>query len=131
MATKKTPAKQTAAKKAATKQPIAKSNVAMPNPRREQLDDAVELAREIVTTSVGLPFAIQARLAGLTMFEVPRVDLAAVATLLDDAKAEGATKLAAIQGRIDPIAATVQQRAGELTCLVVDSTKKLRDRVAA
>jgi hypothetical protein len=147
-AAKQSPAKQTAAKRAVAKRAVAKravakravavrTVVAQPNVAnpiaaavpvaqaaaargREQLDDAVVLAREIVTTSVGLPFVIQARLGGLSMFEMPRVDLAAVATLLDDAKAQGATKLAAIQ-----------DRAGEITSLVVDSTKKLRDRVAA
>lgn len=93
---------------------------------REQLDDVVELAREVVTTSIGLPFALQSRLGTM-----PKFELAAVASLLDDAKAQGATRVAALQELVDPVAATVQQRAGELACLVAERSKQLRDRIAA
>ena len=93
---------------------------------REQLDDVAEFAREVVTTSIGLPFALQSRLGTM-----PKFELAAVASLLDDAKAQGATRVAALQDLVDPVAATVQQRAGGLACLVAERSKQLRDRIAA
>jgi hypothetical protein len=91
MATKKAPAKNPPAKNTAVK-----NITAMPS-------EALGFVGEVVTTSLGIPFVIQSRIGAL-----PRIDLTAVATFLDEAKRQGAVRLVAAQQRIEPVAKRVR-----------------------
>ncbi len=106
----------------------------------DQLAELLELVRNIVDTSIGIPFVVQSRLSETAT--VPTVDLAAVKALVDDAKArlsatpsfdfdavksllddtksfldeakgEGHARVVAVQGRLEPVADSVSKRFDE------------------
>lgn len=93
----------------------------------DQFSEILDVARDIVDTSVGIPFVLQTRLPELRALEVdsfksmledfksrlnstPSVDLDAVKAFLDEAKDEGHSRLAALQDRIEPVVENVGKR---------------------
>jgi hypothetical protein len=82
---------------------MATKKAATTTPARGMPSEALGFMGEVVTTSLGIPFAIQSRLGHL-----PRIDLTTVATFLDEAKHQGAVRLVAARQRVEPIAKRVR-----------------------
>jgi hypothetical protein len=168
--TKKAPAKRAPARKTATKKATAKKatakKVAAPKVvttrvaaatapvaaatavASDQFGMMMLLARDIVDTSIGIPFVLQARLSDTPSFDLetfksfvddavgrlgsaPSVDLDAIKAFLDEAKREGHSRVVAVQVTLEPVVSNAALLPVQLTELIETGRAKLRTLIAA
>lgn len=114
-----------------------------------QASDALDFLRSVADVTVGVPFAVQARLADSTpvtsvdldtfktlvsdakarLSSAPSVDFDAVKAFLDTAKAEGHARIELAQHYVAPFATTAGERLGAATGLVEQIPAQLGDLV--